>query len=671
MQRALPKPTPSGAWDRFEREDLKRGQSRYIELLRELERRAQLAQVEPYLVELAAELATFSPHLSEEERAALTMLTLATLIDQQRGSTRTPVDGRVGYEHLRELYQRLSPGGAEALLGLSRSLIDRGGAPEVIARHPDAHQPLLYLDGHLCHQRLFISERRLAEGLLARLQSGERSADVEGVIGAVISSPPRRASGELMSLSSEQELALRLALSSPLTLISGGPGTGKTSIIVALLRAFARLGLDGDQVALAAPTGKAAYRMSESIREGLMGLTEGGEARDEQLRERSPSAQTLHRLLGYHFVTGRYRHHAQAPLEARVIIIDESSMIDTHLMERLILASPPDAQLILLGDADQLPSVAPGAVFRDLLSCAPERSVYLKTSYRMRSDQAAGRAILSFAQQIRDGEEVWDAELGLSSTWARAVDELDALRFSGLDILSCAPEERWRFIQLWMRRFTLGDERQRALRQRAWRLEGLQICPEQVPELDELFELSARGRILCLTRDLETGVKRVNQASHELYCKRAGVSYPFVVGEPVMVLHNDYERGLYNGDQGLVLWVELGDTRRAMVAFPELSGGYQCYELEALSAQLEHSYAMTVHKAQGSEFEHIALLLPAHPLPILSKELIYTAVTRSKGSVTIVGDGAMLSLSALRQSARRSSLQALLIEADKESDKGG
>jgi len=671
VSRALPSPHLSTAWARFEREDLRRGQTRYVELIRELERRSVALNIQPFAVGLAIELTTFSPYLTEEEQAALTMLSLSTLVDVNRGSTRTPVDGRAGYEHLSALYRTLYPEGADGLLKLSRALLDQGGAPEVIGRAPGDYTPLLYLDGHLSHQRLFSVERRLAERI-SPLISGEGAAHPSRVLDdvlhaqrAVSESPTRHVTGEEVTLSDEQERALTCALSKRISFISGGPGTGKTSIVVSLLRCLARLGQTGEQVALAAPTGKAAWRMGESIREGLEGLTTQ-DPFDLALQERPPVPQTLHRLLGYHPITGRFRHHPNAPLEAEVIIVDESSMIDTYLMERLIASLPHHAQLVLLGDADQLPSVSAGAVFRDLLECTTASSARLTKSYRMREDNPAGRSILSFAAQIRDQAPVWTDEGGLTSPWVNETQDPGDLTLSGVSLLTCAPQERGRFIDAWTRRFVLGDQALQALRERTWCLDGFKLLTEEEEALGGLFRTLNEGRVLCLTQSLDSGVEQLNARFHARYCAFMGVSHPFVIGEPIMMLHNDYDRGLYNGDQGLVLWVSSEERRRPMAVFPELGGGYRCYELEALAGRVEHCYAMTVHKAQGSEFEHVALLLPSHKLPLLSKELIYTAVTRSKRSVSIVGDGSMLSLNSLSDTPRHSGLTALVRRAVEE-----
>ncbi|MBM4293121.1 MAG: hypothetical protein FJ138_18320, partial [Deltaproteobacteria bacterium] len=241
MSAPLPLAPHATAWERFEREDLKRQPSRYPALLRELERRAVSFHLEPHAVALAAELTSLCPYLSDEEQAALTLLTLSTLVDLSRGSTRTPADGPAAYAHLRRIYRCLSPEAAGPLLKISRGFLDRGAAPEVIGRDPDAYTPLLYLNGFLYHQRLYAAEGRLSARLRERLgrRSGVSPAAAAAAVEAV------RGGGATHALSEEQRAAVSLALSARVSLISGGPGTGKTSIVVALLRAFARLGLGG------------------------------------------------------------------------------------------------------------------------------------------------------------------------------------------------------------------------------------------------------------------------------------------------------------------------------------------------------------------------------------------------------------------------------------------
>jgi exodeoxyribonuclease V alpha subunit len=399
-------PSLDSAWSAFEREDLGRQPSRYELLLRELERRAPLFHLEPHLVGLAAELACFPEGLNDEEQAALTLLTLCTLIDLARGSTRTPCEGLAAYEHLKRLYEALAPQVAEPLLTITRRFLDQGGAPEVIGRVGDEYCPLLRVKDHLYHQRLYAVEGRLIESIQTRIrhQPNHPQELIAAARADVEARPAILPSGAPIALSSEQGNALELAASRSLAMISGGPGTGKTSIVVALLRVLVRVGISIDAIELAAPTGKAAWRMGESIRNSLM-LLRNPAPIEQALIENPPTPQTLHRLLAYHPRSGLFRRHRNAPISAEVVIIDESSMIDIYLMERLLGALKPETQLIFLGDAHQLPSVSAGAVFKDLLGALSDARCTLTQSYRMREDDPDGREILTFAQHIREGAD--------------------------------------------------------------------------------------------------------------------------------------------------------------------------------------------------------------------------------------------------------------------------
>jgi exodeoxyribonuclease V alpha subunit len=230
-----------------------------------------------------------------------------------------------------------------------------------------------------------------------------------------------------------------------LTAISGGPGTGKTSVVVSILRVLARLGVDLESVALAAPTGKAAKRMEESVQKGLLAIPNRSEV-DEEILECLPEARTLHRLLGYSPKMGGFRHHENNPLANEIVIIDEASMIDLGLMDRLLRAVPMDARLILLGDADQLPSVDAGAVFRDLLPPKegvpdddPRRdaSVVLSESYRMDLSDSAGRNILKVAAKINAGqaESLFDPNAPQDETITER-PSVDELTFHGAELLA-------------------------------------------------------------------------------------------------------------------------------------------------------------------------------------------------------------------------------------------
>ncbi|MCA9541446.1 MAG: AAA family ATPase, partial [Myxococcales bacterium] len=312
--------TADSGFARFAELDRHDPPTRLAALLRALEQTVGVFNVDAAVVALAAEPASLAADLDATERGALTLLALIALIDAQQGCTRTTAGGREGEAHLRARLEALllpaeyiagdpAPKLVPPLLTAMRALLDDPRAADVIGHAASDYRPLLHLDGHLYAQRLLVAETRLADRLRARLE-GRAPADAE-----LLPAPPNwtttpafadadaaladvlaRPAG--VALSTEQQAAVRRAVEAPLTLISGGPGTGKTSILVALLRVAVRRGVAPEAIALAAPTGKAAWRMGAAVRAGLDALAEPN-ATDARLIEECPQPQTLHRLLEY------------------------------------------------------------------------------------------------------------------------------------------------------------------------------------------------------------------------------------------------------------------------------------------------------------------------------------------------------------------------------------
>ncbi len=436
------------------------------------------------------------------------------------------------------------------------------------------------------------------------------------------------------------------ALNRRLAVVSGGPGTGKTTIALALARGLVRLGVPASELALAAPTGKAANRLQESFQAGLAALPVPSAA-DRALQSACPPAQTLHRLLGYSPATGRFLHHHNYRLAARAVIVDEGSMIDLSLMDRLLRALRDDAVLVLLGDADQLPSVDAGAVFRDLGSLA----VRLHRSFRTDQAQAAGRRISECAAAVRAG----DAGRLLALLASRPTTA--KLAFDGVELVPGT--ERDAVLERWYQDRIAALPEWRQLIEHEYVLEPQGFSAEDDDRLTRLHAQVARQRVLCVTRERPTGTNPVNAFLHGL-C--AGSSDELLPGEPVLVLRNDYQRGLWNGDQGFILLVaEPGQAARPMAVFRLSAAGpsasrWLAVPPEALGEGLSLAYALTVHKAQGSEHDRVLLLLPEQPLPLLTRELLYTALTRARHAVVICGNADVLSAGANNSLTRSSGL---------------
>ena len=520
------------------------------------------------------------------DRPALLTLFARTLAAVARGSTRLPVDAA-----------------ARAVLA---------AAPAVVGA-PGDRRPFI-LDGHFLYaQRLLASEDRLVAALTARARRPSLFPG-EALDAAV--------AGDAVS-TDEQRAAVRAALGRRLAVITGGPGTGKTTVVLALVRALVRVGVAPEAIALAAPTGKAANRLDETVRGENPGL---------------PAAQTLHRLLGYAPRAGAFLrgHHHRLP--QRAVIVDEGSMIDLALMERLAAAVADDALLVILGDADQLPSVEAGAVFRDLAAEPTAVPVLrLTRSFRMDPARGEGRRILDLARALRGGEPG-----GLTPR-----DAASDLAFAGTELVPAV--EREALLERWYDQRIAGAPGAEDVHP----LGENGFAPADEERLAALHRHFQSFRLLCLTRGRPTGVESCNAWLQRRHGDRRTAG-SLSVGAPVIVLRNDYDRGLFNGDQGLVVLVREGDREpRPMAVFP-VGARWSAFDLDSLRDTIEPAFAMTVHKAQGSEYDDVVLLLPQTPIALLSRELLYTALTRSRRSVVVCGSAEVLAAGAARPLTRSS-----------------
>ncbi|MBV6319722.1 exodeoxyribonuclease V subunit alpha [Duganella sp. HSC-15S17] len=542
----------------------------------------------------------------------------------------------------------------------------------------DLQQPLV-LDGERLYLRRYWRDETLvaeavrgrALGGLIALDAETSTADVRHWLDILFPHAPRG------GVTDWQKIACAVAMRGKLGIITGGPGTGKTYTVARLLALlFATAGdrQSGLRVALAAPTGKAAARLKQSIDTALDDLAEkvGSALPLRELAARMGPARTLHSLLGARPDTRVFQHNAGNQLEVDVLIVDEASMIHLEMMSALLAALPKAATLILLGDKDQLASVEAGAVLGDLCHNAEAGGYESETlSYVQASsgqqipDNFAGDGgpIAQQTVMLRESRRFG----GPIGALALAVNAGNAA--ASLQVLRDSTEGK----VAWIDPAQTSDLLQLALSGRAGAAGGYQAYLKMIKngaaEGDEIVHLAwvksvltsfETFRILCAVREGEWGVAGLNDVI-EQRLQSAGLlrrSGEWYVGRPVMVTRNDYGTGVFNGDIGLTL----PDPARPGALRVYFSEGDNVRSVLATRLRnVETAFAMTVHKSQGSEFQHTVLVLPKDSGGMLARELIYTGITRARDYFTLLTPNGQVLLDAIAQRTQRASgLRTLL-----------
>ncbi len=526
--------------------------------------------------------------------------------------------------HAREL-AGIEPPGAEAWLAELRA--SRWVAQAEAGVESDPGRPLVLERDLLYLRRYREYERRLARELarLAGADAGSHAEAISPALAALFAQLFPGQSPEASSTEDRQADAARLALSRRLALVTGGPGTGKTTTIarvLLLLLAQARdAGRPPPRIALAAPTGRAAERMAESLRRAVAQLRSEPGIEAALLDALPQQASTLHRLLGPLPDGSAFRHHRDRPLPHDIVVVDEASMVDLPLMCKLLEAVPDATRLLLLGDPDQLPSVEAGDVLAAIAAAAARDDaplaghlVHLRRAYR----QSDALDLAPLAEAVRRGD---------------ADDALALLRAGTLSGVRFHADAH--------------DPLQAPLRERllpAW--QALQACDDPA----EALRLASRQRLLTVLREGPQGAVTMNARIETLL---AGAQRdPYFHGRLLLVARNSHRQRLFNGDIGICL----RDAGGATVAwFPDEDGGVRGFHPSALPAHAG-AFAMTVHKAQGSEFDAVWLLLPARPNRVLSRELVYTGLTRARRELHVAGSEAILREALSRHASRWSGL---------------
>ncbi|MDM0112040.1 exodeoxyribonuclease V subunit alpha [Variovorax sp. J22R133] len=554
--------------------------------------------------------------------------------------------------------------------------------PALVGSGPGA-TPLVHAGDRLYLRRYWQYEQSVSQAIARRVAMPTPAAapEMQAPLAAALDIlfPPRDG-----ALTDWQKVACAVAVRQRFGIITGGPGTGKTTTVVRLLAVLQHLALSQGgarlRIRLAAPTGKAAARLNESIAGAVARLPLEGLADPEAVRAAIPTGvTTVHRLLGSRPDTRHFRHNAHNPLPLDLLVLDEASMLDLEMMASVFAALPPQASLILLGDKDQLASVEAGAVLGDLCARADAGHYNVETAAWLQATtgemfeaalcDAKGRPLDQAVVKLRVSHR-FSASSGIGKL-AEAVNAGDGVAVQrAFEHRHADIAHQWPADDATLRRLAVDGApdgfagRGQGRSERGERLAPpvgyrhyLTLMRENKPAIDApqhafdawaLDVLNAYGQfqLLCALRSGPQGVEGLNERIADLLRAQGLLEAEqggWYAGRPVLVTRNDYGLGLMNGDVGITLAIPMvvpGEARprwtlRVAFASGDGQGGIH-WVLPSRLRAVETVFAMTVHKSQGSEFTHAALLLPERASPVVTRELVYTGITRARHWFTLV-----------------------------------
>lgn len=489
---------------------------------------------------------------------------------------------------------------------------------------PGEFKPLI-LDSsrRLYLHKLWQYEQTLAADILAKTQRKAEAVDYQLLRNGII-----RLFGERNQETDWQRIAAVSAVINSLAVISGGPGTGKTTTVVRVLALLLEQYMDKDlvpDIALAAPTGKAAARLKDAVFSSKEKLEVAKETKEQIPTE----AVTIHQLLGARRNSAQFRYNAENPLPYDIVIIDEASMVDQALMSKLMQALLTESKLILIGDKDQLASVEAGSVLGSI--CALNRNQISpgfadrlnELSIKIPESAITGEPhpltdnIILLEKSYRFGAESGISQLAGLINRGEADDAVSLLESAAYNGIKLADFKR-------------SEDFENELR-KAIKKYVLPILSSQEP--DRMFDILKTFRILSPHRTGPFGVEYLNNKVKEILIRDGAISRyeTWYHGKPVIINQNDYGLGLHNGDIGICI-INKGEK---YICFQKDDG----YKEVVVSRLPDHdpAYALTVHKSQGSEFDDLLLVLPAGESKVMTRELLYTAITRARSTVKIFG----------------------------------
>jgi len=530
----------------------------------------------------------------------------------------------------------------------------------------------------LYFQRFYLAEKRVQASLTQLMGESENTniggkslVQIKEALGEVCSSM------KAFQLNPLQLLAVCCGLTKNFIVISGGPGTGKTSTATALLRAMVRLGVDPQKIKLTAPTGRAAQRLGESLKDQMGGINLSQE--DKALLD-AVEGQTLHRLLKYNPRTGGFSYGPENPIDADVVLIDEVSMVDVFMMSNLLSALKPDTRVIFLGDKDQLPSVDEGAVLESLTPAGYEHEF---SDELLKLCEDLGKPVSSFLLPPSGKESTPPTRTKDSDPRQNRIIILEESHRSVKDILNFAQSinqgkvgtftdvlkhqpliedtKKWQqYLETWMANQYKGYKKS---------VNDFKGGPDEKlnETLDKIFRITEASRILTLTRGGLQGKNWINKKLNvwlKSKTDKDGTENVFA-GAPMLITTNSPPNNLFNGDTGVIL-ERNGEYRawfRLTSSFPhsrESDEGiqlqYRSFALKSLPSW-EAACAITVHKSQGSEYSNLLLVLPSEQKHrLLSRQIVYTGITRAKSGAIIYGNTDVLQTAIENRMERESGL---------------
>ncbi len=516
-----------------------------------------------------------------------------------------------------------------------------------------AAEPIVYCKGNIYLQRYFVYETRILQRIKSFAEQQEQSAVAQKLLNnkkSIIAFFANSSAGINWQLA-----AALTAVTGNFTIITGGPGTGKTTTVAKALAVLFTIFPENLRVALAAPTGKAASRMAEALKNAGKNLPA---PISEKLDELEPA--TIHRLLHSKKNSPYFVHDSKNPIPYDVVIADESSMIDVALFSKLLAAIPDNARIILLGDKNQLAAVEAGSLFGDLCDAVPETNLFSKdqaellnnfiepadAKFEYLEDQAmVDHPLFSRVIELKHSHR-FNIDGGIGKFSAAIIaneQEIIQTFFSNNDpaITITSPSDDASFFHFAEKYFAYINE----------------------PDIQSAIRKLNQYRVLCAVREGSNGLYQVNKRiENYLHAKKMIRTGPdFYENMPLMVTANNYELELYNGDIGIVRKDEKGLLK---LWFEQADGTLRSVS-PAYVNNAEKVYAMTIHKSQGSEFDEILILLPAlENNKILTRELLYTGVTRARNKVTLMAEQEIILQTATSKVKRSSGLKERLQEID-------